>query len=411
MKHLTLFELHQFIQRVFYLNFEDSIWIEAEIAESRAHNGHVYLTLVEKDPNGQLLAKASCSLWRNKVIQLKKSLGVLYPQVVKAGNKVKVKCNVEFHPRYGYSLQAEDFDPTYTEGFLFLEKKKTIEKLRDLELLDRNKALELPVVIKRVAIISSSTAAGYQDFMHQLTANSYDYTFMCELFPSAMQGDKVQQQFVSALEHIIQRKEEFDVIVVVRGGGASVDLSDFDNYEVAAAIAQSPLPVLAGIGHERDISVADMVSYARVKTPTAAAEMLIDHNFQYENDISEIFMMIRESVREKIHSEKQNLVYSKQSLGHAVNTYVQNERFKLDKQIHSIGHLTSKVFHKEHLFLQEMRIWVMQNNPFDIMQRGYAMIFQNQKRITNLNQINEELPIRLVMNQQKITINEKSKTT
>ncbi len=411
MKHLTLFELHQFIQRVFYLNFEESVWIEAEIAEGREHNGHVYLTLVDKDPNGQIRAKASCSLWRNKVTQLRRTLGHLYPQVVKAGNKVKVKCSVEFHPRYGYSLHADDFDPAYTEGFLFLEKKKTIERLKKEGIFDLNKALSLPLVVNRIAVISSPTAAGYQDFMHQLTGNPYEYTYSTELFSSAMQGDKVQDQFVAALNHIIQRKEEFDVIVVVRGGGASIDLSDFDDYKVAAAIAQSPLPVLAGIGHERDTSVVDMVAFARVKTPTAAAEMLIDINFQYENNIREIHRKLQEIVTRKVQVLKQDLMYTRQTMTHLAKSHLRNEMFLLEKLRHSLYHVTNDVIQKELFFLHEMNIWITQNNPIHIMQKGYAMVYQKHYRIMNLNAIDKEQPVLLIMDQQNITINEKSETT
>lgn len=411
MKQLTLFELHQFIQRVFYLNFEDNVWIEAEIAESRLNNGHIYMTLVEKNPKGQLIAKASCALWRSKAVQLKKKLGAQFQHVVKAGNKVRINCKVEFHPRYGYSLHIEDFDPAYTEGYLFLEKRKAIAKLKEAGLFDLNKTLELPLVIKRIAVISSPSAAGYQDFIHQLTSNMYDYTFHFELFPSTMQGEKVQKQFIAALQDISDRQDEFDVIVVVRGGGASVDLSDFDDYEVAAAVAQSPLPVLAGIGHERDTSVTDMVAFNRVKTPTAAAEMLIDNNLQYENDLREIYLTIRERIREQIHIASQDLTYSQQSFGRSITSFCENERFQLEKQSNSMMHLSGKILHHEQLDLQQLRMWVIENNPFHIMRRGYAMVFQEQKRITDLDSINKEQPISIIMDHQKITINEKPRNT
>lgn len=407
MKHLTLFELHQFIQRVFYLNFEESVWVEAEISESRDHNGHIYMTLVEKNPAGQLLAKASCSLWRNKAAQLRRSLGPLFAQVVKVGNKVKMKCTVEFHPRYGYSLQVEDFDPAYTEGFLYLEKKKTIEKLRNAQLFDRNKNLVFPLVVKRIAVVSSATAAGYQDFIHQLTANAYGYHYDHELFPSAMQGDRVRDEFTLAFSSIERRSEEFDVIVVVRGGGSSVDLSDFDDYDVAAAVAQSSLPVLAGIGHERDISVTDMVSFACVKTPTAAAELLIENNLQYENEIKELYLSIRENIGRRINAANQELNYAAQSFQHRIKAGTEKERFQLEKHSYSIMQAVRHQLHEEQLSLQQLRIWVIENNPFHIMKRGYAMVFQDQQRIKDLREINITRPVRLLMDQQTITINEK----
>lgn len=407
MKHLTLFELHQIIQRVFYLNFEESIWIEAEISESRVHSGHVYITLVEKNANGQIVAKASCSLWRNKAVLLQRKLGGLFNQVVKTGNKVKMLCNVEFHPQYGYSLQVEDFDPAYTEGFLYLEKKKTISRLQSEDLFDKNKELQLPLVISRIAVVSSASAAGFQDFIHQLTANVHGYHFSWELFQSAMQGEKVESQFTMAMNAIQERQDEFDVIVVVRGGGASVDLSDFDAYEVAATVARSSLPVIAGIGHERDESVTGMVAFSQVKTPTAAAEVIIDHNLRFETDILQTYNSIRERTQYRLHTALQTLQHMQLSLQHNIQSRTDSEMFQLDKQIYAIKNQVTKRIHGENLTVQQLRLWIVENNPVQIMQRGYAMVYQKGNRLRNLRLLDIDLPVDLVMDSQKITINER----
>ncbi|HLU93354.1 MAG TPA: exodeoxyribonuclease VII large subunit [Membranihabitans sp.] len=407
MKHLTLFELHQIIQRVFYLNFEESIWIEAEISESRVHSGHVYITLVEKNENGQIVAKASCSLWRNKAVLLQRKLGGLFNQVVKTGNKVKMLCNVEFHPQYGYSLQVEDFDPAYTEGFLYLEKKKTISRLQSEDLFDKNKELQLPLVISRIAVVSSASAAGFQDFIHQLTANIHGYHFNWELFQSAMQGEKVESQFTMAMNAIQERQDEFDVIVVVRGGGASVDLSDFDAYEVAATVARSSLPVIAGIGHERDESVTGMVAFSQVKTPTAAAEVIIDHNLRFETDILQTYNSIRERTQYRLHTALQTLQHMQLSLQHNIQSRTDSEMFQLDKQIYAIKNQVTKRIHGETLTVQQLRLWIVENNPVQIMQRGYAMVYQKGNRLRSLRLLDIDLPVDLVMDSQKITINER----
>lgn len=407
MKHLTLFELHQIIQRVFYLNFEESIWIEAEISESRVHSGHVYITLVEKNENGQIVAKASCSLWRNKAVLLQRKLGGLFNQVVKTGNKVKMLCNVEFHPQYGYSLQVEDFDPAYTEGFLYLEKKKTISRLQSEDLFDKNKELQLPLVISRIAVVSSASAAGFQDFIHQLTANVHGYHFSWELFQSAMQGEKVESQFTMAMNAIQERQDEFDVIVVVRGGGASVDLSDFDAYEVAATVARSSLPVIAGIGHERDESVTGMVAFSQVKTPTAAAEVIIDHNLRFETDILQTYNSIRERTQYRLHTALQTLQHMQLSLQHNIQSRTDSEMFQLDKQIYAIKNQVTKRIHGENLTVQQLRLWIVENNPVQIMQRGYAMVYQKGNRLRSLRLLDIDLPVDLVMDSQKITINER----
>src|SRR5699024_4948709 len=175
--HFTLYELHQYIRRVFYLNFEDKIWIEAEIAESRFHRGHYYFTMVEKNEQGGLTAKASASLWRSRATQLHYKFGDRFRTLITSGHKVRILCQVEFHPRYGYSLIIHDFDPEYTEGFLYRERMKTIARLEKEDLINLNRKNPLPLVIKKIAVISSATAAGYQDFMHQLENNSYQYKF------------------------------------------------------------------------------------------------------------------------------------------------------------------------------------------------------------------------------------------
>lgn len=407
MQHYTLFELHQFIQRVFYLNFEESVWIEAEISESRSHNGHVYLTMIEKNEAGGLLAKASASIWRNQVIQLKRTLGSIFPQLIKAGNKVRFKGKVEFHPRYGYSIHIEDFDTAFTEGFLYLEKKRTIDKLKKEQLFDKNDSTTVPIVIQRIAVISSPTAAGYQDYMHQLTDNPFNYDFNITLFPSAMQGEKVRDQIPAALSAIEERKEEFDVIIIVRGGGSVVDLSDFDQYEVAAAIAHSSLPVIAGIGHERDLSVADMVARFRVKTPTAAAEFILIHNQKFENMIMESFRTIRDKINTQVHQARQKLEWFEQGMKHRIEVKLSNERQSLERLMKTISYSARLRVHREQLDLQKMKLQIVQNNPFHIMERGYAMVFQNNQRIKDLEQLDIKKPILLQMGQQNIIIHEK----
>lgn len=406
MKNLTLFELHQIIQRVFYLNFEESIWVEAEISESRVHGGHIYMTLIEKNPTGQILAKANCTLWRNKAGILRQKLGDLFSQVTRTGNKIKALCRVEFHPQYGYSLHLEDFDPAYTEGYLYLEKKRTIERLQKEELFDLNKTLEIPLVIRKVAIISSSSAAGYQDFVHQLSENTFGYQFHLELFQTTMQGDKVSSQLEAALETIGQRRTEFDIIVVVRGGGASVDLSDFDSYEVAAAIARSPLPVVAGIGHERDTPVAGMVAHSQVKTPTAAAELIIGHNYQFENDILQTYSDIRSIANQRLQYTRQMVHQWDVSLTHLIRTSIERERLFLQKCFHEFQVSATNRIATEKNLLEQHKIWIIDNNPFRIMNRGYAMVFQDRKRILDLTELDGSQAVELVMGTQKITINE-----
>ena len=404
--HFTLYELHQYIRRVFYLNFEDKIWIEAEIAESRFHSGHYYFTIVEKNEQGGLTAKASASLWRSRATQLHYKFGDRFRTLIKSGYKVRILCQVEFHPRYGYSLIIHDFDPEYTEGFLYRERMKTIARLEKEDLINLNRKNPLPLVIKKIAVISSATAAGYQDFMHQLENNSYQYKFHSTLFPVPMQGDLVKKDFPAVLESIGRQKDDFDIIIVVRGGGATIDLSDFDHYEVAAAIARVPLPVISGIGHERDISVADMVAAYRVKTPTAAAEFVIQNNLEYEISIQELFQKIINSAREVLHTALQDITTAEFHLGRTIHLHLKEESISLDRQLFSINESVRRRLHHEQIQVREYASSIIIHNPFEVMKRGYSMIFQHGKRIEALEDLHIKEPLTLVMNEQKITINE-----
>jgi len=402
----TLYDLHQYIRRIFYLNFEEKIWVEAEIAESRYHNGHFYFSFVEKNEDGELMAKASGALWRSKVPSLRYRLKDRFEMVTRTGNKVRIRCGVEFHPRYGYSLIVDEFDPAYTEGFLYQERIKTIARLREEGLLEKNHRHPLPTVIQRIAVISSRTAAGYQDFLHQLRDNPHGYQFDTRLFPCPMQGDQVRSRFPEVMEEVSAEADAYDLVIVVRGGGATIDLTDFDHYEVAAAIARAPLPVLSGIGHERDLSVADMVSAHRVKTPTAAAEFIIQHNLKYERSLEEIFQNIIRAGRDVIHHENRNIQTAGFQIYQNISRCLKEESRLTDRILYTIHEALLRNVHREQMEIHALSAPIMTHNPFEIMKRGYAMIFQQGKRITMLDDLQQEKPMTIVMNRQKIEINE-----
>ncbi len=287
--------------------FDATYWVVAEVANvSIAARGHMYLELVEKDQN-QIVAKARANLWSYKKKQIISSFEEVTKQSVKTGMKLLLQLSVEFHPVYGISFQIHDIDPAYSLGELERERQETIKSLEKEGLLDFNKQYILPEVIQKIAIISSKTAAGYQDFLTQLQNNSSGYTFQSELFPSTMQGDQAGASIIKALEKVEKNKTSFDVLVIIRGGGSNLDLACFDEYELNARLAQCILPVLSGIGHERDTSVTDMVAHTRLKTPTAVAAFILDHNNQFEEQLQDLFYRA--------------LSYSK--------SYVQNEIFQM----------------------------------------------------------------------------------
>ncbi len=279
MKHqLTLTELNQQIKGAIDELFLESIWIVAEIGEFKVNRtGHCYLELIDKpNENSDISARARATIWSWQFRFIKPYFETATGQTLAAGLKVLVAAKVQFHEVYGLSLNITDIDPNYTLGDLARKKAEIIEQLKSDGIFEMNKELILPEIPSKIAIISSPTAAGYEDFLNQLNNNANGYQFYTKLFPAAMQGNETTPSIINALDLIYSYEDLFDVVVVIRGGGSQMDLASFDNYDLAAHICQFPIPVLTGIGHEKDESIADMVAFKKLKTPTAVAEFLIE---------------------------------------------------------------------------------------------------------------------------------------
>lgn len=258
--------------------FPDSYWVRAETSDVRvnAASGHCYLEFVEKNPQtNQWVARARGSIWAKTFRMLKPYFEMETGQVFTSGLKVLVQVNVEFHELYGFSLNVLDIDPAYTVGDWVKKRQEIIRQLKAEGIFSLNKELRLPRLPQRIAIITSATAAGYEDFLHQLRDNRAGYPFYTCLFPAVMQGERTEESIIAALERIDAHRECFDVVVIIRGGGATSDLNSFDSYLLAAHCAQFPLPIITGIGHERDDTIVDLVAHTRMKTPTAVAEFLV----------------------------------------------------------------------------------------------------------------------------------------
>ncbi len=276
--YLTLSELNLLVKEAIKLSLDKNYWIVAEISEIREnYSGHCYLEFIQKsDLSDKLVAKSRANIWAGTYRLLKpyfeSSTGVSLSQ----GMKVLVNVSVEFHELYGFSLNVVDIDPAYTLGDMEQKRTRTIQQLVADGVFDMNHELDMPLVPQRIAVISSDTAAGYGDFISQLDNNDYGFVFYSCFFRAFMQGDNAESSIMNALDRIFEHQEHFDVVVIIRGGGSRAELSCFDSYDLSSAICQFPLPVIAGIGHERDQSVVDMVAHTRVKTPTAAAALLIE---------------------------------------------------------------------------------------------------------------------------------------
>lgn len=301
----SLSELGKCIKMTLKTAFAEPVWVRAEISEMHENvSGHCYLDLIEKaDDTDVLVAKQKATIWAFTYRMLKPYFESETGATLRAGMKVLLLCEVEFHEVYGVSLNVRDIDPAFTVGEMAVRRAEIIRRLTDDGIVDMNKQQPLAPVPQRVAVISSATAAGYGDFCDQLRNNVFGYTFYTKLFPATMQGAQTEQSVVAALDKICDFIDNFDVVVIIRGGGATSDLVAFDNYNLALHCAQFPLPIISGIGHQRDESVVDLVAHTRVKTPTAAAEFLVARINDFEKNIDEMAQNVAFSAREVVHDE------------------------------------------------------------------------------------------------------------
>ena len=300
--HLSLYELNSLVRDVISMSLPDSYWVEAELSEAReGYGGHCYMELIEKDEHSNTpIAKAHASCWRNRWMLLKPQFERVTGQRIHAGMKVLLKVHAQFHENYGFSWIVDDIDPTYTMGDMARKRMEIIQTLKEEGVFDLQKELKLPMFCQRIAVISSATAAGYGDFCNQLADNGYGFQFTTALFAATMQGEGVEQSVISALNRINEEWENWDCVVIIRGGGATSDLSGFDTLALAENVANFPLPIITGIGHERDESVLDMISFQRVKTPTAAAAFLVDH-------LTEVYARIEDAQEAIVNYVKRRL--------------------------------------------------------------------------------------------------------
>lgn len=281
MKALTLYELNSLVRLTIEQTLNNEYWVETELSECRENRGHCYMELVQKDElSNTPVARASAKCWRTTWSMIRPYFERITGQQLHAGMKVRMKVYAQFHEAYGFSWIVTDIDPNFTLGDMARRRQEIVKRLKEEGIFDLQRELKLPSFCQRIAVISTETAAGYGDFERQLHDNEYGLCFETQLFPAIMQGEQVEKSIISALNaiyHCLNATQEFDCVVIIRGGGSTSDLSGFDTLALAENVAQFPLPIITGIGHDRDESVIDMISHTRVKTPTAAASFLISH--------------------------------------------------------------------------------------------------------------------------------------
>ena len=315
-KRLTLYELNSLVREVLECEMPDEYWVEAELSECRENHGHCFMELIQKDEqNATPIAKASARCWASKWMLIRPGFERTTGQRLHAGMKVLLKVYAQFHETYGFSWIVTDIDPTYTLGDMARKRQEIIRQLKAEGVFDLQRELRLPLFCQHIAIISSETAAGYGDFCNQLADNPYGLRFEVTLFPAIMQGEDVEQSIIAALGRIYSEYSEYsddseysdspyDCVVIIRGGGATSDMSGFDTLALAENVANFPIPIITGIGHDRDESILDMVSHTRVKTPTAAAAFLIDH-------LKTVWDALNDSQEQILRLAQQKLTYYK----------------------------------------------------------------------------------------------------
>ena len=375
METLSLYELGRLIRLALNQGLPDAYWVQAELSEVReAYNGHCYIELVQKAERGNaLLAKARGTIWANIYKMLRPYFENATGQRFAAGIKVLLQVSVEYHEQYGLSLTVHDIDPTYTLGDMARRRREILMQLEEEGVLTLNKELSMPLLPQRIAVVSAAGAAGYGDFCDQLMDNPYGFVFYPKLFPAVMQGDRVEETVIAALDRIAAERDEWDVVVIIRGGGATSDLSGFDTYPLAANCAQFPLPIITGIGHERDDTVLDLVAHTRVKTPTAAAEYLIATLSDAAAALDTLVASLTANLTECIHREEarlQQIATRLPSLLALVHT----------RQLHRIEQIESrlKVAVAHSLVEQQHRLQLIEKiiegaSPAHILQRGYSI--------------------------------------
>lgn len=407
---LSLVELNGLVRQSIRTCLPDEYWVQAELSDVRAnYSGHCYLEFVQKDPKSNaLLAKARGIIWSNVYMRLRPYFERETGQAFVSGIKVLVKVTVDFHELYGYSLTVVDIDPTYTLGDMARRRREILKRLEDEGVLTLNKELDFPYLTQRIAVISSATAAGYGDFCNQLFRNAWGFVFYVRLFPAIMQGDKVEETIIRALEQIYQEIDHWDAVVIIRGGGATSDLSGFDTYELAAHCAQFPLPVITGIGHERDDTVLDMVSHTRVKTPTAAAEFLISRMREVAEELESYREQIRQGVPERLEREKERLdrwvtripgkvlmrlqaeQFRQENLARrmqmAWQTRLVHEQYRLQLSQRLTQAVTARLQKEEHR-LELLEQQVKAASPEVLLKKGYSITLKNGKAVTDASEL------------------------
>ncbi len=408
-KTYTLFELNRLVRQSIELTLQGDFWVEAELSEARESNGHCYMELIQKDERGNTpVARASAKCWRSTWLSVRPDFERVTGMKLRAGIKVLLRVYPQFHEAYGFSWIVSGIDPTYTLGDMARRRMEIIKTLKDEGVFDLNKQLSFPRFAQRIAVISSATAAGYGDFCDQLANNPYGFAFITTLFPATMQGEGVEQSIIARLNGIYDCVEDFDCVVIIRGGGASSDLSGFDSLPLAENIANFPLPVITGIGHDRDETIADMVAHSRVKTPTAAAALLIDNLCDTAARIQNAQQRIYDKVKATMQREEQRIARLSQLIPTMFSLVSNRQQSRIDMLLTRMKAAAMRRVTDERHRIELLSQRTSALDPQILLQRGYSITTINGKAVKDAADLAEgdEIETRFAKGKVKSTVSE-----
>lgn len=374
MKTYRLFDLNEHIRRVVALNYPDAVWVECELAQLGQSRGHYYLSLIEKsEEDDTIIAQMDAILWQRTYKSLYRKMGIQLNSLLREGLQLKLKVRLDFNERFGLKLLVEDIDPAHTLGQLELQRQQILKQLHAEGFIGKNAALALPPVIQRIAVISSEKAAGYLDYRLQLQKNAYSYAFVNIFFNAAMQGQRVETEVLAQLKKIERQQERYDCVVIIRGGGARLDLAAFDSYNLAATVAQFPLPVLSGIGHEVDDTVLDQVAHSRLKTPTAVADFIILHNAKFEASVEQLGQHIYHLSQQQLQQASQKIQQLAHGIHYGIDRQLLQQQHHLEQVERELFNNTRHTLNLAQQQLSETEKLLALLDPEATLQRGYSI--------------------------------------
>lgn len=371
----SLYDLGTLIKRVLSLNFQDKIWVKAEIAACKVVRGIAYLDLIEKEEgqSDKIIAQQSAVIWQGTLQKLNGKLSEPITGFLENGREVLVLVQIDFNARYGLKLVIDDIDPAYTLGKLF-QQRKELEKLIYIEKLhEPNKRIELTPVIQKIAVLSNDQAAGYHDFVHQLSENAMNYAFSLTLFPISLQGTLVEETVITQLKEILKSENTFDVVLILRGGGSKLDLAGFDSIHICRAISSFPIKIITGIGHEVDETLSDLVAGISLKTPTAVAEYLLYHNQTFEASIQQMVLKINDIAKNKVQQEKLRILRFQHELSLRPMRVIDKTNTNLEYIHKYLPNLVNNRLKKEKVKLSYIDRLISLVNISNTLKRGFSI--------------------------------------